>query len=170
MDRHGDDGKVSCVRGVNWAPDSTDEDEDSTLPRSCKTMDRHDDDGEVQYVRVVNWAPNSTDEDEYSMGDSEVQQEDEDSMAESEVQFVQDTYAGETEVPDTQIDIADVDEPDVEHALDSFASKYLSDKVRYEGRSLMLPVLLPRLYGDHDKDVHDAAVSLLWMSRGYTNV
>jgi hypothetical protein len=33
-------------------------------------------------------------------------------MDESEVQFVMDTYAGETEVPDSQMDIAEVDEPD----------------------------------------------------------
>jgi len=74
-------------------------------------MDRHDGDGKVSYVRGVNWAPDSTDDDEGSMAESEVQHEDEDPMAESEVQFVQDTYAGETEVPDSQMDIADVDEP-----------------------------------------------------------
>ena len=33
----------------------------------------------------------------------------------------------------------------------------------------MLPVLLPRLYGEHDDDVNSAATSLLWMSRGYSN-
>ena len=61
-------------------------------------MDRQDDDDEIHYVRGVNWAPDSTDEDE-------------DPMADSEVQFVMDTFAGETEVPDSQMDIADVDEP-----------------------------------------------------------
>jgi hypothetical protein len=34
----------------------------------------------------------------------------------------------------------------------------------------MLPVLFPRLYGDHDEDVNGAAVSLLWISRGYSSV
>jgi len=47
------------------------------------------------------------------------------------------------------MEFADVDEPDVVHALESFASKFESDKVKHEGRSLMLPVLFPRLYGDH---------------------
>jgi hypothetical protein len=91
-------------------------------------------------------------------------------MDESEVQFVMDTYAGETEVPDSQMDIAEVDEPDAVHALQSFASKFQSDKVKHEGCSLMLPVLFPCLYGDHDEDVNGAAVSLLWISRGYSNV
>lgn len=120
-------------------------------------MDRHDDDGEVQYVCGVNWAPDSTDEDEDPMADSKVP----------------DSYGrerGETEVPDSQMDIAEVDEPDAVHALESLASKFQSDKVKHEGCSLMLPVLFPCLYGDHDEDVNGAAVSLLWISRGYSNV
>ena len=112
-------------------------------------------------MRGVNWAPDSYEEDEG---------EDEDPTAESEVQFVPDTYAGESEVLDTQVEIANVDEPDAVHALESFASKFESDKIKHEGCSLMLPVLFPRLYGDHHEDVNDAAVSLLWMSRGYCNV
>jgi hypothetical protein len=96
-------------------------------------MDRHDDDGKVQYVRGVNWAPDSYDEDE---GEDEV-------LSESEVQFVQDTYAGETEVPDSQMEIADVDEPDTVHALESFASKFESDKVKHEGCSLLLILIIP---------------------------
>ncbi|CAD6250089.1 unnamed protein product [Miscanthus lutarioriparius] len=157
MDRHDHDDEVQYVRGVNWAPNFTDEDEDPMA------------ESEVQYVRGVNWAPNSTDEDE-------------DPMAESEMLFVMDTYAGETEVPDSQMDIAEVDDPDAEvdivevdeldtvHALQSFASKFQSDKVKHEGCGLMLPVLFPRLYGDHDEDVNGAAVSLLWICRGYSNV
>ncbi|CAN6221918.1 unnamed protein product [Urochloa humidicola] len=151
-------------------------------------MDRHDVESHVaprravQYVRGVNWAPDS-DEDDDPMAESDMQVEAEDPMAasdvqvpaedpimtDSEVQFVSDTYAGNTEVPDSQMDIDEVDEPDVVHALESFASMFHLDKVKHEGCSLMLPVLLPRLYGDNDDDVHGAAVSLLWMSRGYSS-
>jgi hypothetical protein len=122
MDGHDNNDKVQHVRGVNWAPNSTDEEDEDPMTES-----------EEHYVRGVNWSPNSTDEDE-------------DPMDESEVQFVMDTYAGETEVPDSQMDIAEVDEPDAVHALQSFASKFQSDKVKHEGCSLMLPVLFPRLY------------------------
>jgi len=31
MDLHDDDGKIQYVRGVNWAPDSDDEDEESEV-------------------------------------------------------------------------------------------------------------------------------------------
>nr|TKW16466.1 hypothetical protein SEVIR_5G301333v2 [Setaria viridis] len=64
-------------------------------------MDHQDNDDEIHYVRGVNWALDSTDEDE-------------DPMADSEVQFVMDTFAGKIEVPDSQMDIAEVNEPDTE--------------------------------------------------------
>ncbi|CAN6215172.1 unnamed protein product [Urochloa humidicola] len=124
-------------------------------------MDQHGAIDEVQYVRGVNWAPDSADEDE-------------DSMAESEVQYVMDTFAGETEVLDSQMDITEVDQADAAHALVQLASTdantFQSDKVNHEGSSLMLPLIFPRWYGDHEEDVNDAAVSLLWIGRGYTNV
>jgi hypothetical protein len=61
MDGHDDDDKVQHVRGVNWAPNSTDEEDEDPMTES-----------EEQYVRGVNWAPNSTDEDEDPMDESEV--------------------------------------------------------------------------------------------------
>jgi hypothetical protein len=66
-------------------------------------------------------------------------------MDESEVQFVMDTYAGETEVPGLP-DGHRRSRRTWRHALQSFASKFQSDKVKHEGCSLMLPVLFPRLY------------------------
>ena len=30
----------------------------------------------------------------------------------------------------------------------------------------MLPIMVPLLYGEHDEDVNNAAVNLLWISRG----
>ena len=108
-------------------------------------MDHLDDhgDGPVQYVRGVNWAPDSTDEDEDPMAD----------VAE-----------------DSQSDMDHLDdETEAVDALESFAVKFQSDQVRHEACNLMLPVLLPHLYGEHDDDVNSAATSLLWMSRGYGN-
>lgn len=133
----------------------------------------------VQYVCGVKWAPDSSNENYNPMAESDMQVQAEDSMAESdlqvqaedpmtksEIQFVNDTCAGNTQVPNSHVDIAEVDEPDVVHA-ESFASMFQLDKVKHEACNLMLPLLVPLLYGDHDEDVHGAAVSLLWMSCGY---
>jgi hypothetical protein len=43
MDGHDDDDKVQHVRGVNWAPNSTDEEDEDPMTES-----------EEQYVRGVN--------------------------------------------------------------------------------------------------------------------
>lgn len=31
----------------------------------------------------------------------------------------------------------------------------------------MLPIMVPCLYGDHNQDMNDAAMDLLWISHGY---
>jgi hypothetical protein len=106
-------------------------------------------------------------------------------MSESEVHFVADSLADDTEVPDSQLDMAEGDEedkhdvvddtllelastvPDVVDALQELAStevsKFQSDKERTKFSKLLLLVFLPRLYGDHEHDVNDAAVDLFWI-------
>ncbi|CAN6243181.1 unnamed protein product [Urochloa humidicola] len=95
-------------------------------------------------------------------------------MVESEVQYVMDTFACETEVPDSQMDIAEVNQADAVNALLQLAStdanQFQSDKVNHEGSSLMLPLIFHIFYGDHEKDVNDAAATLLWIGRGYRNI
>jgi len=115
------------VHGVNWAPDSCDEEEE----------DQQESPVPEKLVRGVNWAPDSCVEEE------EDQQE---------------------------IAPAEEDDADVFHALMQLAStevtKFQSDKEREDCTSLLLPVYLPLLYGQHEQHVHDASVTLFWIGRG----
>jgi hypothetical protein len=40
-------------------------------------------------------------------------------------------------------------------------------KVHHEMVELLLPIMHPLVYGDHEDDVNDAAATLLWIGRGY---
>jgi len=160
----------ALILGVNWVPDSSDEKDDykpvrcSTLhscPVALPLMDHEEDLADAG-------------------GDEKI------TMSESEVQFVPDSLAGDTEVPDSQLAMAEGDEqdepdviddallelastiPDVVDALQELAStevsKFQSDKERSKFSKLLLPIYLPRLYGDHERDVNDAAVDLVWIA------
>ena len=119
------------VHGVNWAPDSCDEEEE----------DQQESPVPEKLVRGVNWAPDSCVEEE------EDQQE---------------------------IAPAEEDDADVFHVLMQLAStevtKFQSDKEREDCTSLLLPVYLPLLYGQHEQHVHDASVTLFWIGRGLVHV
>jgi hypothetical protein len=45
--------------------------------------------------------------------------------------------------------------------------RFVDDKARHEMVELMLPVLHPLVYGDHEDDVNDATTTMLWIGRGY---
>ena len=61
-----------------------------------------------------------------------------------------DSFVGGTEVPDSQIASAKVDHTDIVHALLHLAStevnKFQFNRKVYEDSSLILPVMLPRLF------------------------
>ena len=66
----------------------------------------------------------------------------------------------EEEEDQQEIAPAEEDDADVFHALMQLAStevtKFQSDKEREDCTSLLLPVYLPLLYGQHEQHVHDA--------------
>ena len=76
----------------------------------------------------------------------------------------------EEEEDQQEIAPAEEDDADVFHALMQLAStevtKFQSDKEREDCTSLLLPVYLPLLYGQHEQHVHDASVTLFWIGRG----
>jgi hypothetical protein len=47
------------------------------------------------------------------------------------------------------------------------AWRFADDKVHHEMVELLLPIMHPLVYGDHEDDVNDAAATLLWIGRGY---
>jgi hypothetical protein len=151
-------------------------------------MDHEDIPVQESLIRGVIWALDSCDEEDLADAGGEEMID----MSESEVHFVADSLADDTEVPDSQLDMAEGDEedkhdvvddtllelastvPDVVDALQELAStevsKFQSDKERTKFSKLLLLVFLPRLYGDHEQDVNDAAVDLFWIVEKYVGV
>jgi hypothetical protein len=88
-------------------------------------------------VRGVNWAPDSSDEEDNDQQENTAAEE---------------------------------DDVDVAHALMQLAStqvtKFQSDKEKEDCATLLLPVYLPLLYGQHEQQVYDASVTLFWIGRG----
>ncbi|KAF0931439.1 hypothetical protein E2562_004566 [Oryza meyeriana var. granulata] len=107
------------------------------------------------------------------------------------VWYVLDSLASDTEVPDSQFAVAIAERDDSQvaaggvivgalqaddeaiHALVHLASirefVFETDKAAHEVANLMLPIMLPCLYGEHDEDVLDAARTLLWTRHGYVH-
>jgi hypothetical protein len=143
------------VRGVNWAPDSCDEEEEdqqeSLVPEKL--------------VRGVNWVPDSCDEEEEDQRESQVP----DKLVHG-VNWAPDLCNEEED--QQEIAPAEEDDADVVHVLNQLAStkvtKFQSDKERADCASLLLPVYLPVLYGQgqHEQHVYDASVTLFWIGRG----
>jgi hypothetical protein len=134
------------VRGVNWAPDSCDKEEE----------DQEESPVPQKLVRGVNWAPDSDVEEE----------EDQQEIAPAEENDADVGHA----LMQQEIAPAQEDDADVVHALMQLAetevTKFQSDKEKENCTSLLLPVYLPRLYGQHEQHVHDASVTLFWIGRG----
>ena len=96
-----------------------------------------------------------------------------------DVHVVLDSFAGETQVPDSLV-AADVEtvamaesEVDVAHALmllyKTEVNTFQADKEARYVANLMIPLLVPCLYREDDKDVKDAATDLHWISHGYVH-
>ena len=135
------DGQVGpvdekIVLGVNWVPDSCDDEEE----------DQQESPVVEKLVCGVNCSLDSCDEEE-------------EDVQEKLVHAIK-----------KMITTAEGDDPDIIHALMQLAStevtKFQSDKERGDCTSLLLPVYLPLLYGQHEQHVHDASVTLFWIGRG----
>ena len=95
-----------------------------------------------------------------------------------EVQFVFNSLAADAQVPDSFAGVTmsaceDAVFMDVAHALLLLQSTKVStfdlDKTAQEGLVLMLPAMLPHLYGDENQDINDAGTDLLWINHGYVH-
>jgi hypothetical protein len=73
--------------------------------------------------------------------------------------------------PDSDDDMDACEATDAASTLLQLASmeawRFADDKVRHEMVKLLLPIMHPLVYGDHEDDVNDAAATLLWIGRGY---
>jgi hypothetical protein len=73
--------------------------------------------------------------------------------------------------PDSDDDMDDSEAMDAACTLVHLASKevwrFVDDKARHEMVELLLPVMHPLVYGDHEDEVNDAALTLLWIVRGH---
>ncbi|CAL5027240.1 unnamed protein product [Urochloa decumbens] len=124
---------------------------------------------EESLIRGVNWAPDSDDGEESDEVPFVMDESD-------EVSFVMDSLAGNTEVPNSQdftgVSVLEEEMVDVKDValtllqLPSDVSKFDSDRLLKKAADLMLPVLVPLLYGEHDERVNHAATTLLWFSHG----
>ncbi|KAL6841823.1 hypothetical protein ACP4OV_028335 [Aristida adscensionis] len=90
-----------------------------------------------------------------------------------DVRIVEDSLAGDTEVPESQPGVDNVleEEEDVAETLLQLASTEVrifdTHKAWAEAGNLMLPILLPILYGEHDDDANAAASTLHWIGLGH---
>jgi hypothetical protein len=113
----------------------------------------------------VNWAPDSCDEDDdCEPGNTEVP----DVLLSSPVSTV--AEGDEAEVVAALMELVS-EVPDIVDALMELASTevstFRSDKERAKCSVLLLPVFLPRLYGNHKQDVNDATVVLFWIAEKF---
>ncbi|KAL6912259.1 hypothetical protein ACP4OV_001064 [Aristida adscensionis] len=126
-----------------------------------------------ELVRGVNWVPNSSEEEDVvlcSQTTARRRRRQTGSCMAVGTDLADSGHADDG-AGDVRAEEHSGDEVDVTQALlqllSTEVSKFDTDKHMHEVSNFMLPVLLPSLYGKNDDDVYDAAVTLLWLGRGF---
>jgi hypothetical protein len=138
---------AELVRGVNWVPDSKDDDEGPATARMAEPL-----------VRGLNWVPDSEDDDEGpGSQDAVAVVEDAVAIAEDAVAVVEDAN-DVSHIAQALLQLASTEE---------YVFNMHKHRDVHEAVELMMPIMCSTMYGQHDDYHHNAAVNLFWIGRGH---